>query len=62
MCRNLNENQEEDIAQNKKEQNNQNERNGANEEDSQIGRKCKPTRRKKGNKIKRWRIGSELVR
>ena len=43
----LNENHEEDIAQNKKEQNNHNERNIKNEENSQMGRKCKPTRRKR---------------
>ena len=57
----LNENQEEDIAQNKKEQSNHNERNITNEENSQMGRKCKPTE-EKGNKIKRWRRGTEVIR
>ena len=47
MRRKLNENQEEDIAQNKKEQSNHNEINRTNEENSQMGRKCKPTRRKR---------------
>ena len=47
MRRKLNENQEEDTAPNKKEQSNHNERNITNEENSQMGRKCKPTRRKR---------------
>ena len=47
MRRNINENEEEDIGQNKKEQSNHNERNRTNEENSLMVRKCKHTRIKK---------------
>ena len=57
MRRKLNENQEEDIAQNKKEQSNHNERNRTNEKIVRWAESAN-TQEEKGNKIKIWRRGT----